>query len=155
MDHSMDKQPAGWSLSKRRPWRVVFVSNVGSGIKPADNTMLWDAFNMLEGKDAIPRGLDRLETRAHRNLRKFNKAKCNVLHLSQGILTGWANTNTQDWEHPWGGVHCCWQEAQQDLAMYFCIPERKAEQSAVWDWSYLLSSEIPPAVLHLALGLLT
>ena len=67
----------------------IFVGNTDSGIectlgKFADDTKLGGAVDMLEGRDAIPRDLDRLEWWAYAKLMKFNKAKCKVQHLGQG-----------------------------------------------------------------------
>ncbi|PKU31330.1 rna-directed dna polymerase from mobile element jockey-like [Limosa lapponica baueri] len=110
MDH-LDEL-AGWSHSKsgvnssKSKWKAVmssvlqglvlgwvlfniFVGNRDSGMectlsKFADDTKLCGVVNMLEGRVAIQRDLDRLERWAHVNLMKFNKAKCKVLQVVWG-----------------------------------------------------------------------
>ncbi|XP_054059973.1 uncharacterized protein LOC128910585 [Rissa tridactyla] len=67
----------------------IFVGNIETRIectlsKFANDTNLCGVVNMLEGRDAIQRDLDKPERWDSANLMKFNKAKCKVLHLGQG-----------------------------------------------------------------------
>ncbi|GAB0180999.1 cAMP-dependent protein kinase inhibitor alpha [Grus japonensis] len=66
----------------------TFVDDIDSGIectlsKFANNTKLCGAVDMLEGRDAIQRDLDRLERWDHANRMKFNKAKGKDLHMGR------------------------------------------------------------------------
>ncbi|KAJ7415087.1 rna-directed dna polymerase from mobile element jockey-like [Pitangus sulphuratus] len=66
----------------------IFFGDMDSGIKCilsefAKNTKLCSAVEILEGRAAIQRDLDRLDRWADANLRKLNKEKCKVLHLDR------------------------------------------------------------------------
>lgn len=69
----------------------IFVGNMDNGIectlsKSHHYSKLCVVVDILAGRNANQRNLDRLQGRSYANHMKFNKIQCKVLHLGQGLL---------------------------------------------------------------------
>jgi len=119
----------------------IFIGNMDSGTertlsKFANDTKLCGVVDMLEGRDAIQRDLDRLEWGSCANLMKFNKAKCKVLHLGRGnpkhkysLGEKWLESSPEEKDQKLNMSQQYALAAQKANRILGCIPSSMASRS--------------------------